>query len=455
MYVPDPTTPDTAILDPDDFPVAIVGAGPIGLAAAAHLARKGQPFVVLEAGPTAATSIRAWQHVTLFTPWQYSVDAEAIALLETQPGNTLWSMPDPEAYPTGGDLISRYLEPLAAHPAIAPHIRYGRRVTAVAHDDLGKLEGGRDEDTFVLLAETPDGAVERYDARAVIDASGVWSQPNPIGANGLPVPGEDRFRDRIAIRIPDVVGRDRSHYAGKRTLVVGSGHSAMHVLAGLVALAETEPGTTAVWALRRELTEETFAACDGPLTEQTLILRDIRDLVEGGRIEAWGGVRIRELVPEPGGSGVIARTRDGDLPAVDEIVVATGFRPDHAIERELQLDLHPVFECAYGIAALVDPAANACGTVPPHGAAQLAHPEPDFYIVGNKSYGRAPTFLLYTGYEQVRSVVAALTGDIDGSAVALELPERGLCAACTAYLEDQDTREAGTDAEPATAPVSA
>ncbi|MGB3330580.1 MAG: NAD(P)-binding domain-containing protein [Thermomicrobiales bacterium] len=423
------------LLDADAFPIAIVGAGPIGLAAAAHLARKQQPFIVLEAGPSAASAVRAWGHITLFTPWQYSVDAEAVALLEAHDG---WTMPDPETFPTGADLLTHYLEPLAAHPAIAPHIRYGRRVTAIAHDDLGKLEGGRDEDTFVLLAETPDGTVERYDALSVIDASGVWSQPNPIGANGLPVPGEDRFRDRIAMRIPDVIGADRARYAGKRTLVVGSGHSAMNVLASLVELGATEPGTEAIWALRRELTEDTFAACDGPLTEQTLILRDIRDLVQGGTIEAWGGVRIRELIPAPDGTGVIARTRDGDLPPVDEIVVATGFRPDHTIARELQLDLHPVFECVYGIAALVDPEANACGTVPPHGAAQLAHPEPDYYLVGNKSFGRAPTFLLYTGYEQVRSVVAALTGDIEGSAVTLELPDLGLCAACTAYLEEQD-----------------
>ncbi|MGC4193082.1 MAG: hypothetical protein QM589_18195 [Thermomicrobiales bacterium] len=152
-----------------------------------------------------------------------------------------------------------------------------------------------------------------------------------IGANGLPVVGEERFRDRIALRIPDVLGKDRARYAGKRTLVVGSGHSAMHVLSALVELAGTAPGTTAIWAMRRELTEDTFAACDGPLTEQTLILRDIRDLVEGGKIEAWGGVRIRELVAEPDGTGIVARTRDGDLPPVDEIVVATGFRPDHAI----------------------------------------------------------------------------------------------------------------------------
>ncbi|MGC4106227.1 MAG: FAD-dependent oxidoreductase [Thermomicrobiales bacterium] len=439
MDSPETSLPDSIRLDADDFPVAIVGAGPIGLAAAAHLAQRNQPFIVLEAGPSAATSVRAWEHVTLFTPWKYSVDAAAVALLEAQDG---WSMPDPESYPTGGELIACYLDPLAALPAIAPFIRTNRRVIAIAHDDLGKLEGGREEDTFVLLAETPDGAIERYDARAVIDASGVWAQPNPMGANGLPVLGEERFRDRIAIRIPDVLGRDRNRYTGKRTLVVGSGHSAMHVLADLVELAGTEPGTEAIWALRRELTESTFAACDGPLTEQTLILRDIRDLVEGGQIEAWGGVRIRELIAEPEGTGIVARTRDGDLPPVDEIVVATGFRPDHSIARELQLDLHPVFECVYGIAALVDPDANACGTVPPHGAAQLAHPEPDFYLVGNKSYGRAPTFLLYTGYEQVRSVVAALSGDIEGSAVSMDLPERGLCSACTAYLEEQDALEA-------------
>jgi len=95
----------------------------------------------------------------------------------------------------------------------------------------------------------------------------------------------------------------------------------------------------------------------------------------------------------------------------DQVIAATGFRPDHAIAAELRLALEPALESAAALGPLIDPNVHTCGTVPAHGIAELAHPEPGYVVVGIKSYGRAPTFLLATGYQQVRSVVAALAGD--------------------------------------------
>ena len=114
--------------------------------------------------------------------------------------------------------------------------------------------------------------------------------------------------------------------------------------------------------------------------------------------------------------------------AADEVIAATGFRPDLTLLGELRLDLDDRVEAARALAPLIDPNVHSCGSVPPHGVDELAHPDAGVYMVGMKSYGRAPTFLLRTGYEQVRSVVAALAGDWEAARqVELELPETGVC----------------------------
>ncbi|HWV22775.1 MAG TPA: FAD-dependent oxidoreductase, partial [Thermomicrobiales bacterium] len=118
-------------------PVVIIGAGPIGLAAAAHLAQRGEPFVVLEAEDDAAASVRVWSHIRLFTPWRYNIDEAAATLLE----ETGWVLPIPaDACPTGAELVDGYLDPLARHPRIAPFLHLQHRVRAIARDERGKLE---------------------------------------------------------------------------------------------------------------------------------------------------------------------------------------------------------------------------------------------------------------------------------------------------------------------------
>ncbi len=409
----------------DRLPVAVIGAGPIGLAAAAQLVTKGEKLLVLESGETVGASIREWAHVRLFSPWKYLVDPAARAMLEA----TGWTTPDGDVLPTGGELVAGLLEPLAALPEIAPHVRLGQRVLAVTRRGYDKVKTtGRDETPFELVVSKPDGSTERLLARAVIDASGTWRSPNPMGAGGVAAVGEGEAAARTVYGIPDALGRDRARYAGKRVLVVGSGHSAFNALLDLASLRREAPATEIVWAIRRTDVGLMFGGGRKDALEARGALgARMSDLVEAGIVRLEYGVRITRVSSSP--EGIVVESDNGKrVGPVDEIVVATGFRPDLSLARELRLKLDPWLEAPEQLAPLIDPNVHSCGTVYPHGAAELAHPEKDYYVVGMKSYGRAPTFLLLTGYEQVRSVVCALVGDEEGARnVELVLPGTGVC----------------------------
>lgn len=407
------------------LPVAVIGAGPIGLAAAAHLREKGETPLVFEAGPSVGASIREWGHVRLFSPWKYLVDPAARRLLDA----VAWRMPDEDRLPTGSELVEQFLEPLAAHPSLAPHIRYGHRVVAVSRRSFDKVKtAGRDEAPFDLAVRISDGRRERVLTRAVIDASGTWYAANPLGASGLVAEGETEHSHRIRYGIPDVRGRERGRYAGKRTLVVGSGHSAFSSLLDLAVLADEVPGPAITWAIRRTDVGLLFGGgSNDQLEARGALGTRMQALVEQGRVHLVNGFRAAQV--HRYAEALAIEGDDGrTLGPVDEIVVATGFRPDLTLARELRLELDPWLEAPVRLAPLIDPNLHSCGTVYPHGAAELSHPEKNFYVVGMKSYGRAPTFLMLTGYEQVRSVACALVGDEEGARnVELTLPETGVC----------------------------
>lgn len=411
----------------EELPIAVIGAGPVGLAAAAHLAERGMPFVVLEASAEVAASFASVAHVRLFSPWRMNVDAAAVRLLEE--GG--WSAPDPDALPTAGEMRSRYLEPLAAHPTIAPSLRLATRVEAVTRRGHHKVSSkGREEAPFVLRLRGPGGPSELL-ARAVVDASGTWSTPSPLGMGGIPAVGEHELAARVAYGMPDVLGAARARYAGKRVLVVGGGHSAAGTILALAELARSEPATSIAWAVRgRDLTRLFGGGASDGLPARGALGTTLRALVERGALEIHTSTQIRAL--EPRGRRVDAiGEREGEevrIEGVDEIVAATGARPDLSITRELRLGLDPWIESTRALAPLIDPNLHSCGSVPPHGHRELEHPEPDYFAVGAKSYGRAPNFLLATGYEQARSVVARLAGDFAAADdVQLVLPETGVC----------------------------
>lgn len=405
------------------LPVAVIGAGPVGLAAAAHLHAYQQPFVVLEAGGEAGAAVREWGHVRTFSPWRYMVDGAARALLES----TGWLSPDADHLPTGNELIDQYIAPLAVHPSIRPHVRYHSRVVSVGRKDFDKVRTkGRDDQPFEIRLESG----EAVEARAVIDASGTWTQPNPAGSGGLEASGEREFSSRVSYGIPDVHGRDRRRYAGKRVLVAGSGHSAFNVVLDLIALADREQGTQIHWAMRRDNLESVWGGgASDALDARGELGQRAKRAVESGQIRVLTPFRIRTFECFENALNVHGVVRDEPVDVmVDEVIVCTGFRPDLQMLSEIRLGLDAWLECPRAIAPLIDPNEHSCGTVRPHGARELAHPEKDFYIVGMKSYGRAPTFLLATGYEQARSVVAMIAGDVAAAErVELVLPETGVC----------------------------
>ncbi|MEV0590281.1 FAD-dependent oxidoreductase [Nonomuraea cavernae] len=412
--------------DTSALPVVVIGAGPVGLAAAAHLAERGLGFLLLEAGQQVAASVAQWGHVRVFSPWEYNIDAAARRLLEADG----WTAPDADWLPTGAELIDDYLAPLAK--LFGDKVRLGSKVAAISRLGYDRVRtNGREDAPFLIRLDSG----EELHARAIVDASGTYTTPNVLGASGLPAHGESGVD--VGHALPDVLGADRDRYAGKHTLVVGAGHSAATTLLALAQLEDTR----ITWAIRAGSAGRTYGGGDADaLPARGALGTRLRAHVDSGRIRLLTGFFAHTVRRSGDGVDVISRDPSGHEQTVtaDRIVSATGYRPDHSIASELRLDLDPVLGSTRALAPLIDPNQHSCGTVPAHGVDELSHPEPGYYAVGVKSYGRAPTFLMATGYEQVRSVVAAVAGDWEAARdVRLDLPETGVCSSNLAEAQEQ------------------
>lgn len=433
------------------LPVVILGAGPVGLAAAVHVHARGLTPLVLEAGDRVGAGIRRWSHVRMFSPWEFNVDKASAALLADHG----WSAPDPAHFPTGAEVVERYLEPLAALPELQPHVRLGARVVAITKQRRDRMKNAQRDTTSFLVRYLEGGHAHDVLAQAVIDASGTIDSPNPIGAAGIPAIGETDAAARIAYGMPDVLGAQRARYAGRRVLVVGSGHSAFNVLVDLARLRREVSDTQIHWAVRRPSLRRVLGGGENDqLQERGRLGLRLGKLVEDGAVTVHLNAHIDRIEATP--EGLVASGDGVALPAVDEIVGATGFRPDLSVASEVRLDLDPGTQSPTALAPLIDPNLHSCGSVRPHGAVELQHPDANFFIVGMKSYGRAPTFLLMTGYEQVRSVVAAIAGDWDAARrVELVLPETGVCNTQVQDDEEPAGQAAGCCGGPAPAEANA
>ncbi|RNE62117.1 FAD-dependent oxidoreductase [Cryobacterium tepidiphilum] len=410
------------------LPVAVIGAGPVGLAAAAQLLERGVDTIVLEAGASAGAAVAAWGHTRLFSPWEYLIDEAAARLLAP----TGWQPPSSRHLPFGRELVEEYLKPLAATPELAPRIRYGSTVTAVSRQGMDRTRStGRAGTPFLIRVENGDGHVEQLLARAVVDASGTYSTANGLLASGLQPAGRDTARAHVTHALPDVLGADRERFAGRAALVVGAGHSAANTLIKLAQLAGQAPGTTVTWAIRNASPVRVYGSENDDLEERGRLGSVVHDLVRAGKVTLVDRFEIDDVEATDDGRVRALGRRGREVEAVeaDIIVNATGFRPNTDMLRELRVQLDEVVEAPVRLAPLIDPNLHSCGTVYPHGVAELAHPEANFYIAGMKSYGRAPTFLLLTGYEQVRSIADELAGNSEAARrVQLVLPETGVCS---------------------------
>jgi DNA-binding transcriptional ArsR family regulator len=409
------------------LPVAVIGAGPIGLAAAAHLLERGFAPIVFEAGATIASHLESFRHVQLFSPWRYNIDPAARRLLEA----TSWQSPPLDELPTAGTVVDRYLAPLADLAPVASALRLSHRVLDISRDGFDKVKSrGRDDAAFVIRARTPDG-VREFRARAVIDASGTWGTPNPLGANGLPAIGEAEHADRIAYGMPDILGRDRARYAGKRVLVAGAGHSPR-------ATCWRSPSS------RR-------GAADAPRMDDSQ--QPLRAHIRRGRGRRPRGTRRPRPAPEaargerpPRGDRRVPHgvdpPRDGQL--VVEGRGWTARRGASKDRRDRRRDRRPARPApcrgAAPQARSVDREHRATGAAHRSERAQLRHraaarpsrarPSRGALLRRGREELRARAeFPAGTGHEQVRSVAAALAGDLAAADdVQLELPRTGVCS---------------------------
>jgi hypothetical protein len=405
--------------------VAILGAGPTGLEAALAAAERGLPFTLYEAAPEAAGHVRAWGHVRLFTPWDLNVSPRMARHLEAAGRE----VPQGASCPTGHELADRLLAPVAALPAVAAGLRTGTRVRAVArqgllkHQEIATPERGRRPFRLLLADETGREWTERADM--VIDATGTYGQPNSLGDGGIPAPGESALggpgAEEIRRHLPDFA-REAGAWANRTILLAGAGHSAQTAVRALAELAREAPGTRVIWALRNA--EPAWGAHEGdPLPERAALAAAAAELAAGASpaVEARRGVAVERVCRLEGGLQVVFRngadnldgpsqpSEPGEPIAVDRVLALTGYVGDAGLYRQLQV--HECYATCGPMklsAALLGAAGGDCLTQTSHGADTLRNPEPGFFLLGIKSYGRNNTFLMRVGWQQVDEVFGLL-----------------------------------------------
>ena len=393
--------------------IAILGAGPTGLEAALAALEAGYPFTVYEASPSAAGHIRDWGHVRLFTPWSLNVSPRMARALE-QAGS---QVPEGDGCPTGSELVERLFQPISSLPPLAEHIRYGVRVDGIGRagflksDEIGT--GRRADRPFRILLGSESRGSWVEEADIVMDCTGN-SVPNALGDGGIPAPGEAEASKWIFCRIPDLE-LDGDAWADQRVLVVGDGHSATTAVSGLVDLATRSPGTEIVWTPHGDVPAPDPA---DPLLERARLMQSAHNLATDPPqcLTIRLGAVVDSLVaPETEGAPLEVRLRheDGRIECVHvhRVLALTGKVGDHQLYRQLQ-----VHECwatsgpmKLAGALLAQSGSGAdCLDQKSFGAETLAHPEPGFFILGVKSYGRRSDFLMRVGWEQIEDVFGLL-----------------------------------------------
>lgn len=391
--------------------IAIIGAGPVGLEAALVAAEAGLPFTVYESAEGVGGSIEEWGHVRLFTPWSMNLSERARRRLESRGA----VVPAPDDCPTGAELVREGLAPIAREADIAPHIRYGTSVLHVGrerrvkNDEIGTP--ARAETPFRLLLRNADGVESVEHADVVLDCSGSWSVPNALGSGGVPAPGESSLDHLIHRRIPDLLDEDVAEaFQGGRILLVGAGHSAQTAARDLAALVDRAPDTRVTWLIRSP--QPTFdAQPDDPLPARAELAEQAGAIVldSGGPFEIRTGRTVQALTATP--DGIRVSLEEGETVDVDRIVALTGSVGDRSIHAQLQI--HECYATQGPMklaAALLSSGSADCLAQESHGADTLRNPEPGYFILGSKSYGRNTTFLLKVGYDQVDEVFSLIGG---------------------------------------------
>lgn len=390
--------------------IAILGAGPIGLEAALTAAEKGYPFNLYEAAPQIAGHVSGWGHVRLFTPWELNVSPRMRrALAEADR-----PVPEQNECPTGAELIEKALQPASQLAEIASRLRLGSEIRAIGrqgllkHEEIGTSDRGRRP--FRLLVADSEGR-ERFDsADVVLDCTGT-SVPNTLGDGGIPALGESELNGAIWQEVPDIE-RNAADWQGRSILLVGSGHSAQTAVCALLRLAETSPGTRVLWALRRQEPHWQLID-DDPLPERHRLTATAAGLAADPppALSLLTGVTTEAITASEGRFEVLLRRHDGSAESieVDRILSLTGKVGDHRLYRQLQV--HECYATSGPMqlaAALMGSEGGDCMQQTSQGPAALRNPEPGFFILGSKSYGRRTDFLMRVGWQQVDEVFQLL-----------------------------------------------
>jgi thioredoxin reductase len=390
--------------------VVVVGAGPIGLEAANAMLDAGAQVTVIERDRIGANVLR-WGHVRFFSPWSMNTSPRGLAVL-TRLGQTT---PPADGYPTGREYHDLYLAPLAervrrdARVFEQTEVCQIGRVGVLKSEEIGSARTGR---PFRLLLSHIDGNEQFVEADAVLDCSGTYGNPNYLGPDGLPTLGERALHDRITYVIPDVLGVDRERFANRTTLLVGNGFSAATTLSLLLGLREQAEQTHVIWATRfvtppyERIENDTLPGRDGLANLGNELAQS-----ERAGVRYIGGCEISEL--RPVGTQIAARIKHADNTVeevvVDNVVANVGYRPDNTLYRELQVHQCYASEGPMKLAAsLLGSAGADCLAQPAPSAELLKNPEPGFFVLGSKSYGRNSQFLLRTGIAQIDAVLEIL-----------------------------------------------
>jgi len=416
------TTAETAV----PSRLAILGAGPVGLEAALAAAEAGLPFTVYEAAAEPAAHVRAWGHVRLFSPWDLDVSPRMRRALAAAGRE----VPAGGACPTGAELVERVLDPVARLPQVAAGLALGRRVVAVGreglrkHREIATAERGRRP--FRLLVADGDGRETVERAAGVLDCTGTYGHPNSLGDGGIPAPGERALDGRIRRHLLDLAA-ERDEWAGKTVLLAGGGHSAQTALRGLAELAAEAPGTRVVWLLPRAPEDWTIDPGD-PLPERRRLAEEAREIARTSpAVEVLAGARVEAIAEGSDGRlrAALGGTAAGREVAADRVLSLTGYLGDRDLHRQLQVHQCYATEGPMKLSAALLGAGSAdCLTQTSHGLEALAVPEPGFFLLGAKSYGRVDTFLMRVGWQQVDEVMPAVADRLAAAAAAAAADER-------------------------------
>jgi thioredoxin reductase len=378
--------------------IAIIGAGPVGLEAALTAIERGYEVTVYERG-SIADAVRQWGHVRMFSPFEMNASERTMARLRARGV----ALPRADALLTGAEFQAKYLEPLAL--TMRAHIHEDCAVLAVGRERM--LKGDHIHDPVRAGSRFRLLVGERIEvADIILDCSGTFFQPNKLGGGGIPAPGESSCSARIHYGLPDLKDGGQERFANKRVLVVGAGHSAATSICDIAELKATAPQTEIVWLIRRDRKIPCEEIPNDRLAERAALIAKANHLVAQKQATLISGSSIESIAPRNGALLVsLGGAEENRTLKVDEIIAATGFRPDLALTRELQVQTCWATEGTYPLAAsLLGEAGVDCLQTPAFGVEMLRHPEPDFFTLGMKSYGRSSNFLLRTGYQQVATV---------------------------------------------------